>query len=95
MHAESSEQKCAVVHAVIEVAGEVGRTPAQVAPAWVNEKSRRLAAPSVPIIDPRSLDQLDDYLAALDLHHSARQFERLATVSAIELGVPHEATQES
>lgn len=54
-------------------------------------RSRRLATPSVPIIGPRDLAQLDDYLAELTLDLTAEQYDRLAAVSAINLGIPHVA----
>ncbi|KAA1398331.1 aldo/keto reductase [Aeromicrobium ginsengisoli] len=91
VHTESTDQKTAVVDAVISIAEGVGRTPAQVATAWVNERSRRLATSSVPIIGPRNVAQLDDYLGALDLELTQEQFDDLTKVSAISLGVPHEA----
>lgn len=91
VHTESTEQKAAVVDTVLAIADEVGRPPAQVATAWVNEHSRRLATSAVPIIGPRSQAQLDDYLAALDVELTTEQYDRLTQVSAIALGTPHEA----
>ncbi|GAA3524896.1 aldo/keto reductase [Aeromicrobium panaciterrae] len=95
VHTESTAQKSAVVDAVISIAKDVGRTPAQVATAWVNERSRRLATSSIPIIGPRNLAQLDDYLGALDLELTAEQFEHLTAISTTSLGVPHEANAAS
>ncbi|WP_280217321.1 aldo/keto reductase [Nocardia neocaledoniensis] len=91
VHTESTDQKSAVVDAVLAVASEVDRSPAQVATAWVNERSRTLATSAVPIVGPRNLAQLDDYLAALDLELTADQLARLNDVSAIALGIPHES----
>lgn len=91
VHTETTAQKTAVVDAVIEIAAEVERTPAQVSTAWVNERARRLATPGVPIIGPRNLAQLDDYLDALTLSLTAEQYDRLAEISAVGLGVPHHA----
>jgi aryl-alcohol dehydrogenase-like predicted oxidoreductase len=59
-----------------------------VATTWVNERSRRFATPCVPVIGPRYLFQLVDYLAALDLSLSDEQCGRFTTVSAVALGVP-------
>ena len=53
------------------------------------------AAPTtsfVPIIGPRTLAQLDDYLGALDVTLTAEQYARLDAVSAVPLGVPHEVS---
>lgn len=91
VHTESSAQKTAVVDAVLEVAAEIGRPAAQVAVAWVNEKARRAATPIIPIIGPRSVAQLDDYLAALNFELTSDQFDALSDASAVSLGVPHEA----
>lgn len=91
VHTESSEQKTAIMDAVIEIAEHVGRTPAQVATAWVSERARRLATPGVPIIGPRHVAHLDDYLAALALTLTDEQYDRLDEISTIDLGIPHKA----
>lgn len=91
VHTESTAQATAVVDAVISIAGQLGVTPAQIAVAWVNERSRRLATSSIPIVGPRNASQLDDYLAALDVVLTAEQYAQLTEVSAVPLGVPHEA----
>lgn len=95
VHTETDAQTTQVVDAVIETAEQVGRTPAQVATAWVRERARRLATPGVPIIGPRRLAQLDDYLAALSLDLTDEQYHRLDEVSQIPLGVPHQANAKS
>jgi aryl-alcohol dehydrogenase-like predicted oxidoreductase len=90
VHAEDSAQKTAVIDAVLTIAGETGATPAQVSVAWLLERRRRSSTAHVPIIGPRSVKQLDDYLSALELRLSDEQFTRLDRVSAVPLGVPHE-----
>ncbi|UUN26592.1 aldo/keto reductase [Streptomyces sp. FIT100] len=92
VHTEATAQKTAVVDAVLAVAEETGATPAQTSVAWINERARRAATSFVPIIGPRDLAQLDSYLGALDVELSPEQYERLSEVSAVPLGVPHEAT---
>ncbi|WP_328887347.1 aldo/keto reductase [Streptomyces sp. NBC_00316] len=92
VHTESSEQKTAVVDTVLAVAEETGATPAQVSVAWINERAARAATPYVPIIGPRKLSQLDDYLGALDVVLTPEQYTRLSGASAVSLGVPHEAS---
>ncbi|MFE4722841.1 aldo/keto reductase [Streptomyces sp. NPDC056728] len=91
IHTESTDQKTAVVDAVLAIADETGVTPAQVAVAWVRERAARSATSLVPIIGPRSLTQLDSYLGALDVQLTPQQFARLTDVSAVPLGAPHEA----
>jgi aryl-alcohol dehydrogenase-like predicted oxidoreductase len=92
IHTESTEQKTAVIDTVLAVAEETGATPAQVSVAWLRERAAQASTSFVPIIGPRSLTQLDDYLGALDVRLAPEQFTRLSDVSTIPLGVPHEAT---
>jgi hypothetical protein len=42
----------------------------------------------VPIIGPRTLEQLDGYLAALDIRLDAGVYDELDAVSSIDLGEP-------
>jgi aryl-alcohol dehydrogenase-like predicted oxidoreductase len=44
----------------------------------------------LPVIGPRTVEQLDDYLSALDVSLSPVQASRLERVSAVAPGVPHE-----
>lgn len=74
--AENSPQRTQVLDAVIEVAVELGVTPGQVAIAWASTHG------AVPIIGPRSVSQLSDYLAAASVQLSAAQLAKLDTVSA-------------
>ncbi|MGW6755861.1 aldo/keto reductase [Streptomyces sp. NPDC055006] len=90
IHTESTDQKTAIIDAVLAIAEETGVTPAQVAVAWVRERAARSATSLVPIIGPRNLTQLDSYLGALDVQLTPQQFARLTDVSAVPLGAPHE-----
>jgi aryl-alcohol dehydrogenase-like predicted oxidoreductase len=76
----------AIVREVLAVAEEVGRSPAQVALAWLQHRPD----PVITIIGARRLDQLQDNLASLDLKLEPAQVARLDAVSQIELGFPHE-----
>ncbi len=80
---ENSAQRTAILDAVIAVAEESGATPGQVAIAWVAAKG------SLPIIGPRTLDQLADNLGAVGLALSAEQLARLDAVSAIPPVFPY------
>jgi aryl-alcohol dehydrogenase-like predicted oxidoreductase len=93
VHTESTAQKTAVVDAVLDIATETGASPAEVAVAWLRERSARSTTPLVPITGPRDVGQLDSYLAALDVQLSAAQYDRLAEVSAAPLGVPHAVSE--
>lgn len=90
VHTENTAQKTAVVDAVITVATELDVSPAQVAMAWLRHRARRASTPFVPIIGPRNIAQLDDYLGALAVTLTDQQAALLAEVSAPSLGVPHE-----
>jgi aryl-alcohol dehydrogenase-like predicted oxidoreductase len=89
---EDTEQRTAIVDGLLTVAAEVGAPPGQVAMAWLRQRADRLSTALVPVIGPRTRDQLDDYLQALDLTLSPEQFDRLTAVSAVALGVPHDAS---
>jgi aryl-alcohol dehydrogenase-like predicted oxidoreductase len=90
IHREDSVQKTAVIDTVLAVAAELEVPASQVAVAWLRERGRRAATTYVPIIGPRTLAQLEDYLAALAVTLSPEQYTRLDEVSAVSLGVPHE-----
>jgi len=86
-HSEDNAQRGQVLDALEAVAGEAGSNPGRVALAWA-------AAQGVfPIIGPRNRAQLDDNLAAADLHLSAEQKQRLDAASAIPAGHPHDFYQ--
>jgi len=90
-HTEDTEQRTAVVTALLAVAAEIGLPPAQVAMAWLRERAARASTALIPIIGPRTVDQLDDYLSALDVTLSGDQFARLSDISSAAMGVPHDA----
>ena len=90
VHVESTPEKTAVLDAVLAVAAEVGARPAHVAMAWLRHRGGLAATPFVPIIGPRDVAQLDDYLAALQLTLTPQQVARLDAAGAPALGVPHE-----
>jgi aryl-alcohol dehydrogenase-like predicted oxidoreductase len=87
---EDTERKARIVDAVVQIASDIGASASQVSMAWLRGRSARSATPFIPIIGPRNLKQLDDYLASLDVDLSEEQYARLDEVSAIPLGVPHE-----
>lgn len=73
--AENSAQRTQVLDTVLAIAGELGVTPGQVAIAWAGTHG------AVPIIGPRSPEQLQDNLGALAVELSAAQIARLDAVS--------------
>ncbi len=80
---ENSPQRTAVLDTLLAVAKEVGASPGQVAIAWVAAKG------SLPIIGPRTKEQLDDNLGAVRLKLSAEQMARLDEVSAVPPVFPY------
>lgn len=80
----SDARRDAIVAAVQEVAKEAGRSPAQVAVAWV------LGQNVIPIIGARRLAQFEDNLAAANLTLTPEQLFKLDEASKVELGFPHD-----
>jgi aryl-alcohol dehydrogenase-like predicted oxidoreductase len=72
---------------VLETAADIGANAAQVSMAWLRERGNRSSTAIVPIIGPRNLAQLEDYLEALDVTLTAEQYTRLDEVSLPALGV--------
>lgn len=69
-----------------KIAAELGTSPSRVALAWT------LLNPAVvaPIIGARTVAQLKNNLAALDVELDPQQEARLAEASAVDLGFPHD-----
>ena len=93
VHTEDGPAKAAVVDAVLAAADDLGVPAARVAVAWLLERARRSPTGVVPIIGPRTLAQLDDYLAAREVD-LGEHYQRLDDVSRIPLGQPHEQIEE-
>ncbi|MGM1059053.1 aldo/keto reductase [Saccharothrix sp. Mg75] len=83
LHREDDPAKASVLDAVESVARDLDTTPEQVAIRWSMSKG------VIPVIGPRSVDQLTSNLAAAELDVPKRQLERLDEVSAPRLGYPH------
>jgi aryl-alcohol dehydrogenase-like predicted oxidoreductase len=87
---EGTAQRTAVVDAVLGVADEVGASAVQVSLAWLRQRAARAQTALIPIVGPRSLTHLQEYLRSLDLELDAQHYKRLDEVSAVRLGTPHE-----
>jgi aryl-alcohol dehydrogenase-like predicted oxidoreductase len=81
-----TERNWTIVDALVAVASELGKTPSQVALAWL------LARPVVSsvIFGARTLAQLEENLGAGDLELPAEALARLDTASAPEIGHPYD-----
>jgi aryl-alcohol dehydrogenase-like predicted oxidoreductase len=83
LHREEDGNKGAILDAVEAIAREASVTPEEVAISWVLSKG------VIPIVGPRSPEQLGPNLAAAELSLSEDQRQRLDEISAIKLGFPH------
>jgi len=82
----SGERIDRIVAAVQRVSQQVGRSPAQVALAWLQHRD----IPVIPIIGARRMSQLQDNLSSLELTLTPEQMAALDEASAIEMGFPHD-----
>src|SRR6266496_1901391 len=85
-HNMLNERNLAIADVVQQVAKEIARPASQVALAWV------LLNPAVtaPIIGARTTKQLEDNLLAVEVKLTEDQRARLESVSATDLGFPHD-----
>ncbi|MCW5834734.1 MAG: aldo/keto reductase [Labilithrix sp.] len=81
-----TERGLALADVVKDVAGELGKTPSQVAIAW----TLKHPAVTAPIVGARTEQQLLDDLGALDVRLEGEHLTRLERASAIERGFPHD-----
>ncbi|MFH5824609.1 aldo/keto reductase [Georgenia sp. AZ-5] len=79
-----SEAKLAVAAQVSDIAEDLGVRPAQVALAWLRQRSSAI----VPIIGARTVDQLQENLACLNTTLDPATRQRLDNASAIDMGFP-------
>jgi aryl-alcohol dehydrogenase-like predicted oxidoreductase len=81
-----SERNWRILAAVDDVAKQTGATTAQVALAWV------IAKPAVTsvIFGARSVEQVNDNIAAAELALSAEQVKQLDDASSYDLGYPYD-----
>jgi len=86
MRGRVGERALEIAAEVVRVAEKIGRTPAQVALAWVRQGPGVI----VPLVGARTREQLDDNLGCLDLELSPEDKQRLDEASRIRLGFPHE-----
>ncbi|MFG2993542.1 aldo/keto reductase [Streptomyces sp. NPDC048257] len=87
---EDCAQRVEVVDTVLSVAAATGLEPAQVAVAWLRSRAGSAATAVVPIIGPRSVDQLETYLSVLDVTLEEASLRLLDEASAVRPGAPHE-----
>jgi aryl-alcohol dehydrogenase-like predicted oxidoreductase len=82
----ASKRNLEIASAVIQVAKEIGKSPSQVALAWIRAQGPDM----IPIIGARRLAQIKDNLACLDVTLTPKQLAKLDEASRIDLGFPHD-----
>ncbi|KAA3611981.1 MAG: aldo/keto reductase [Calditrichaeota bacterium] len=85
-----NERNTKIAEAVVEVAGQIGKTPAQVAIRWTMQQNQVV----IPIVGARTLEQIEDNLNAADFVLNPEQMDKLNNVSKIEVGFPHDFLQQ-
>lgn len=80
-----NEHNLKIAKKVVEIAQNLGVSPAQVALAWLKAQGSKV----IPIIGSRNVNQLEDSLGCLKVELSADTLEELNKVSEIDLGFPH------
>ena len=83
-----SEKSLSIAQAVVDIAGEIGVSPAQVALAWLLEKGRNHDGVMIPIIGSRKASQLADNMGAVDVRLNEAQLAKLNDISAFPLPFP-------
>lgn len=78
----NNEATWRVVDALLETADETGKSPAQVALNWLLQRPGVTA----PILGPRTLEQLEDSLGAVEWTLTAEQMKKLNDAS--DNGIP-------
>jgi aryl-alcohol dehydrogenase-like predicted oxidoreductase len=81
-----SPRNLRIAEQVVQVAEELGRSPAQVSLNWV----RQQPGLHIPILGARTLTQLSDNLGCLEFQVPQEAMARLDEVSRVDLGFPHE-----
>jgi aryl-alcohol dehydrogenase-like predicted oxidoreductase len=87
---EGTQQRTAVVDAVLAIADEVGAGAAEVSLAWLRRRAALAQTALLPIVGPRTPKHLAGYLASLDLELGDQHYRYLDEASAVRWGAPHE-----
>lgn len=95
VHTEKSEKETGLLNTILSIADELGASPTHIAIAWLLDKAARSTTSIIPILGPRTVEQLDATLGALDISLPPEMVARLDAASAVALGVPHEQINSS
>lgn len=86
-----NERSQRIAKVVLDIAEEIGRTPAQIAINWARQRNQVI----IPIIGARTPEQLKDSLGCIEFELPQDAIDRLNEVSKIELGFPHDFLNDS
>jgi len=86
--ARRSDRANEIASTVVNIAEKLGVPPAQVAINWVRQRDKSLNC--IPLIGARTAAQLAETLGCLDFVLPENFIRELDTVSAIQMGFPHE-----
>ncbi len=81
----ASESEIAAAEVIVQIANEIGHTPAQVAINWVRQQSENI----IPILGARRLPQIQDNLGVLEFSLSSELLQRLAEINPQPVLYPH------
>ena len=81
-----TERNLEIAETVVQVAQQLGRSPSQIALAWVVQQPGITS----PIFGARTLEQLEDNLAAADLVLDEESLKRLDEASALPVVYPYD-----
>jgi len=84
--ARRNDRANGIVNVLVNVATQMGVTPAQVAIRWAMQKEHT----SIPIVGAGKANQLAESLGAVNIIIPEEHMHALNEVSAIELGFPHD-----
>ena len=83
---QDRERTNRVIEALVAVAQDLGRQPAQVALSWLRHRPN----PVIPIVGARRMEQLEANLESLNVRLEPEHLRRLDEASRIELGFPYD-----
>jgi aryl-alcohol dehydrogenase-like predicted oxidoreductase len=84
VHPGDDPRNARILDAVIEIAQKLSTSPSRVALAWMSTRG------VLPIIGPRTFEQLTDNLGASEVQLLQEHTAQLDAVSQVSLGFPHE-----
>ena len=79
-----NDRNIRIAEAVVALAKEIGKTPSQVALAWLRQKACNL----IPIIGAKTVKHIADNLESLKIELTYEQIQKLDEISKIELDFP-------